>query len=142
MSYPSQINVLEGEVVELPFTGNELDDNTLAIIRYSQDGGVIENVRSKAELINQNGFVHGTVRIAGLEHGRYSIKLHEIGTEIALVVHNGVYWQTDSFIVKKHSMVELRENQNYVRVSDVQFMAPKDNQQTISMTVSAARANP
>ena len=84
--------MLEGEVVELPFTGNQLDENTLAIVWYSEDGTIIENVWAKASLTNQNGFVNGTLLIKELEAGKYTIKLHEIGTEISLNVHNGVYW--------------------------------------------------
>ena len=32
VSYPTQINILEGESVELPFTGNKFDESTFALI--------------------------------------------------------------------------------------------------------------
>lgn len=142
VSYPSSINVLEGETVELPFSGRELSAATLAIVRHSADGGVIENCRSKASLELPNGFVNGTLKVAGLEAGRYTLKLLELGTEIHLVVHRGVYWETDSFILKPHSLVELRENQNYVRLSDLSVSEPVDNKQKIRLRVSGHKSAP
>ena len=34
-SYPSQINILEGESVEIPFTGTRFDEHTFSLIRTS-----------------------------------------------------------------------------------------------------------
>ena len=43
ISYPTQINILEGESVELPFTGNKFDESTFALIRTSNQSVVISN---------------------------------------------------------------------------------------------------
>ena len=73
----------------------------------------------------KDGFENGVVVIKGLEDGTYTIKLHQLNISIALVVHKGVYWLTDSFILKQYSLVEARENQSFIRVSNVRFEEEK-----------------
>ena len=110
VSYPTQINILEGESVELPFTGNKFDESTFALIRTSNQSVVISNNFKNAKFVKKDGFVNGNVQISGLPAGTYEIKLLQLNVFITLVVHQGVYWETDSFILKKYSLVEAREN--------------------------------
>jgi hypothetical protein len=67
-----------------------------------------------ARFSKEEGFENGVVKIANLFAGTYTIKLNEINTNVTLIVHRGVYWETDSFILKNHSLVEVRENQNFI----------------------------
>ena len=85
---------------------------------------MIENSFSKAQFKQNKGYQNGTVRLIGLEAGDYVIKLHEIREEISLTVHRGTYWETDSFILKPHSMIEVRENQSFIRITDIKLSAP------------------
>ena len=125
MSYPNQINILEGEQVEIPFTGTLFNQNTFGLVKYSDQASVIRNCFDKAVFSKKDGFENGVVVIKGLEDGNYTIKLHQLNISIALVVHKGVYWLTDSFILKQYSLVEARENQSFIRVSNVRFEEEK-----------------
>ena len=62
ISYPNQINILEGEAVEIPFTGDHLDLNNFSLVRYA-NGSVIENCFTKAKFSTEEGFVNGQVRL-------------------------------------------------------------------------------
>ena len=55
------INILEGESVEIPFTGTRFDENTFAIIRTSNQSTVISNNFKNAKFIKKDGFVNGNV---------------------------------------------------------------------------------
>lgn len=114
VSYPTMINILEGESVEIPFTGTRFDENTFALIRTSNQSTVISNNFKNAKFLKKDGFINGNIQISGLPAGTYDIKLLQLNVFIQLVVHQGVYWETDSFILKKYSLVEARENQSYI----------------------------
>jgi len=126
VSYPHTINILEGEAVEIPFTGDHLDLNNFSLVRYA-NGSPIENCFAKAKFTTEEGFVNGSVRLQALDAGNYTLKLLDQGTEISVVVHKGTYWETDSFILKKHSLVELRENQNFIRISHVNISQAEES---------------
>lgn len=108
------INILEGESVEIPFTGTRFDENTFTLIRTSNQSTVISNHFKNAKFNKKDGFVNGNIQISNLPAGTYDIKLLQLNVFIQLVVHQGVYWETDSFILKKYSLVEARENQSYI----------------------------
>lgn len=61
VSYPTMINILEGESVEIPFTGTRFDENTFALIRTSNQSTVISNNFKNAKFIKKDGFVNGNV---------------------------------------------------------------------------------
>lgn len=87
VSYPSQINILEGESVELPFTGTQFNENTFSLIRTSDQTVVISNNFQNAKYIQKEGFSNGNIQITGLSGGSYAIKFHELNVFINLVVH-------------------------------------------------------
>lgn len=55
-----------------------------------------------------------------------------------------MYWETDSFILKNHSLVEVRENQNFIRVSHIasSHPDPEKREKKIRFRVNNAGANP
>lgn len=115
--YPSSLNILEDEVIEIPFPGGKFNSNTFALTRYNSQGNIIEELFDKASLEKDEEFGCYNVAIRDLEFGHYSIELKEIGVLIDLCVHNGVYWESDSFILKQHSIVEKRDCANFIRIS-------------------------
>jgi len=140
VSYPTQINILEGESVELPFTGNKFDESTFALIWTSNQSVVISNNFQNAKFTKKEGFVNGNIQLSGLLAGTYEIKLLQLNVFISLVVHQGVYWETDSFILKKYSLVEARENQSYIRISNLNI-APKKGEDKVSFKVNDFKTN-
>lgn len=107
--YPGSINILEDEVIEIPFSGSVFNSNTFSLTRYNSQGKIIEELFDKASLEKDEDFGCYSVAIRDLEFGHYKIELKEIGVLIDLCVHNGVYWESDSFILKQHSIVEKRD---------------------------------
>lgn len=138
MSFPKQINILEGEQVEIPFPFESMTKNNFAVIKFTSESGTIENSYDKATYNNHEGTINGVIKLSGLEAGTYTIKLIELGTNIDLIVHRGVYWETDNFILKSHSLVELRENQNFIRVSHVEKIEEnsKEGEETIQFKIN------
>lgn len=96
------------------------------MIKHSDQASFIRNCFENATFEKKEGFENGTVTIKGLEDGSYTIKLHQLNVSISLVVHKGVYWLTDSFILKQYSLVEARENQSFIRISHVRFEEVKE----------------
>jgi len=56
-------------------------------------------------------------------------------------VHQGVYWETDSFILKKYSLVEAWENQSYIRVSNIEMKSPKKGEDSITFKLNDFKQN-
>jgi hypothetical protein len=101
-SYPSSMNVLEDEVVEIPFPSSKITDNNFSLLKCNSQNKVIENLSKLASLSKDEEFDQYNLVIRDLELGRYKINLKEIGKVIALHVHQGVYWESDTFILKKN----------------------------------------
>ena len=115
--YPSTINVLEDEPIEIPFPCTSLTQDNFSLVRYNSDGKVIENLYSKATFEEDKEFNTSLVVINDLQFGHYKVELKEIGVIIDLTVHKGVYWETDNFILKEHMIVEKRDRTNFIRIS-------------------------
>jgi hypothetical protein len=49
----------------------------------------------------------------------YSIFLLELGIEIPIIVHKGVYWKTDAFILKSNCLVQIINTPSFLRISDL-----------------------
>ena len=43
-------------------------------------------------------------------------------------LHKGVYWETDSFILKDHSLVEKRDKTHIIRIKDVALEEDKEHE--------------
>jgi len=95
------INILEGENVEIPVHYTEtINEHQISLIRHTSNSKVVANCFSKVKFIKEEGFIGGTIRIEGLDAGHYDVNIKESNRTIPLRVHRGVYWETDSFILK------------------------------------------
>lgn len=126
--------------MEVPFTSEHLNLNNFSLVRYA-NGGVIENCFAKAKFHNEEGFTNGIVRLQALEAGNYELNMRDQGINIQVNVHRGTYWETDSFILKTHSLVELRENQNFIRVSHV-GLKDSEGGQKLTFKLNNYKSNP
>lgn len=95
------------------------------------------------KFIKEDGFAYGSIRIEGLEAGHYDIVIKESNRTIPLRVHKGVYWETDSFILKEHSLVEQRDNLNFIRLKDIKIQKIEDSKKSkLSFKMTNYKNNP
>ena len=73
VSYPSSINVLEDEAIEIPFPSEKLSENTFSLIRYNSQGKVIDNRYEHATLEVDDEFHTSILSIRDLEFGHYKL---------------------------------------------------------------------
>ena len=143
-SYPTLINILEGEHVEIPVPYQDMiNENYVSLIRSTSNSKVVENCYGKIKFIKEDGFSFGAIRIEGLEAGHYNIRIKETNRTIPLRVHRGVYWETDSFILKQHSLVEQRDSHNFIRMKDLKIEEVKDTAKSkLSFKLKNYKENP
>ena len=98
-----------------------INENLISLIRHTSNGKVVQNCFENIKFIKDEGIQFGSIRIQGLESGHYDLKIKETNWTIPLKVHRGVYWETDSFILKDHSLVEQRDNLNFIRLKNIKI---------------------
>jgi hypothetical protein len=134
VSLPGALNVLEDEDIELPFVCNkEFSSLTCSLIRYAEDtvtnpynNRTLSNCFSQIKFSHEKGYQYGKITISGLERGYYQLTFNTTKQTIAIRVHKGVYWETDSFILKDHSLVEKRDTTNLIRIKDISLEEEKE----------------
>jgi hypothetical protein len=130
-AYPHSINVLEDESIEIPFPSEELSNRSLLLLKHNSQGKIIENRLKNAKVETDEEFGSRNLVISDLEFGHYTLELKETGTVIEIAVHQGVYWETDNFILKHDSIVEKRDKSNFIRISNPQIgNKPKEESKT------------
>jgi hypothetical protein len=98
-----------------------INEERVSLIRKTSNEKVVSNCFENVKFVKEDGFEFGSLRISSLESGHYVLKLKESNRSIPIKVHRGVYWETDSFILKEHSLVEQRENLNFIRLKNIQI---------------------
>jgi hypothetical protein len=125
---PGNLNILEDESVSLPFiSSQEFSKDTVELIRYSSSHKVIENCFDKISFSHEEGYQYGKITISGLERGHYQLNFLTRFSPVQIRVHKGVYWETDSFILKDHCLVEKRDRNNIIRIKNVNLEEQKEN---------------
>jgi hypothetical protein len=125
---PYNLNILEDEEIQLPFICNhEFSQSTVNLVRYTSSYKVIENCFNKIKFTHEKGYQYGKLNISGLQRGHYTLSYNLTGQSVSIRVHKGVYWETDSFILKDHSLVEKRERNNIIRIKDISIEEEKEN---------------
>ena len=136
VSLPDSLNILEDEEIQLPYVSNiEFSQNSVSLVRYSSSYKVIENWFSKVSFAQDKGYQYGKITIAGLERGHYRLHYISTGETVQIRVHKGVYWETDSFILKDHSLVEKRDKTHIIRIKDVALEEDKEHGNKLSFSV-------
>lgn len=135
ISYPGIISVLEGEKIELPFPSNYMNTSNFAMFSKSVQGYYGDNLTDKAKFIKKKGFTNGYVGVENLGEGNYSVFFLEIGIEIPIIVHKGVYWKTDAFILKSNCLVQIVNTPSFLWISDLKVNS-KDEDAEISFKLN------
>src|SRR5690606_23029422 len=51
--------------------------------------------------------------------GDYKLKITKLNITINITVHEGVYWEAEGFILKKNSIIEIKNECKYLRVHNI-----------------------
>ena len=130
------MNILEDEEVQLPYiSDHDFSQDSVSLVRFSSSYKVIENCFSKLSFNKDKGYQYGKITVSGLERGHYRLHFISTGTVVQIRVHKGVYWETDSFILKDHSLVEKREKTNIIRIKDVTLEEDKEQGNKLSFNI-------
>jgi len=130
VSLPNTINIIVDERIDLPFISNrEFSQDTVSLIRYtSVSSRTIENCFDKISFEHEEGYQYGKITISGLRKGHYVLKYLATGEQVRIMVNEGVYWEDDSFILRRHSIIENRGRSNIIRFKDVAIEEEKEHQ--------------
>ena len=136
VSMPDSLNILEDEEIQLPYLSNTpFSQSSVWLVSFSSSYKVIRNWFDKISFSHDKGYEYGRITISGLERGSYNLYLNATGESIPIKVHKGVYWESDSFILKNHSLVEKREKTNIIRIKDILLEEEKDQGHTLSFNI-------
>lgn len=122
IDYPSNLEILEDEDIELPIPTNELTVRDISFTKYSNDGSTIKDCFENCKLDVQPGYGFGNLHISNLPKGQYTLEVKKLNIEIEITVHEGVYWEADGFIQKKNSIIEFKTEPKFLRISHVRVL--------------------
>jgi len=153
MTYPSQVDCVEGESLEFPVSGlKKKNRKGLSLIKLwspSQSGQsfgssssaniVLEDLFEKLEVVSQGADCdYGIVRLPKLADGTYRLKLKKMDKTITITVHRGQYWDQDSFILKKSCLFENRAPLRMVKIQKASVTNNEDGTQKVHVKLADA----
>ena len=136
MLYPSSIDIIEKEEIELPITAHAAKNpcylksinNTMTLANYSKNIIIEKSDKSLYGLVKIKGLQSGSYVLFGPKHVRITIK-----------VHKGEYWsENPSYILKKHSLLENMEKQGFVKIQSVKLEDLPEKKMLLSIGVEGA----
>ena len=129
--YPSSIEVLEEEPIEIPVPCLKLSPSDLTLFKMcSSHQNTIEDCYKHFSLNAKSGHGFGTLTINSLTRGNYTFEIRRLGIKISIIVHKGVYWEADGFVLKDNSIIEIKNQSHYLRVHDAQFIEGEESKET------------
>lgn len=147
LTYPSQVDVVEGETLEFPAAVlPKKSRKALSLIKtWSATPGsssiVLEDLFDKVEVIpGGEARDYSVIKLANLQEGTYKLKLKKLSKTIHITVHRGQYWDQDSFILKKNCLFENRAPLKMIKVAKVD-VAKGEDQSTVTVKVEDFGAN-
>jgi hypothetical protein len=127
IDYPESIEVLEDEPIEIPVPSDLLSASEISLIKYSENGQTIQNMHNHMELDKKASHGFGTLLITDLEKGQYMLSIRKLNIELNIYVHEGVYWEADGFVLKKNSIIEIKNEPKYLRIGDISVNESEEN---------------
>lgn len=96
---------IENDDLEFPALFNKLSKQTVSLIKYEATR-VLEDAYEQIEFVKQEGKDINKIILKSLSVGTYDLNLIKQGKIIKITVHKGEYWESDSFILKRNSLLE------------------------------------
>ena len=147
IDYPSTIEVLEDEPIQIPIPSKKLDVTEITLVKFSENGDTISNNHHNLDLNLQDGYGFGDLNIKGLDKGTYKLSIHKLNIDITLIVHEGVYWEADGFVLKKNSIIEVKNEPKYLRINNIkvskteEIKGEEESKSTLKFKITNADGN-
>lgn len=148
LTYPNQVDVVEGESLEFPLaaTKKKTRKNMSLIKLWSPSGAtfgqgsassfvVLEDLFDKIDFQSKADADYSVLKVANLQEGVYKLKLKKLGKTILITVHRGQYWDSDSFILKRNCLFENRAPLKMIKIANVKITKQEESSQTYSIRV-------
>jgi hypothetical protein len=119
IDYPEDIEILEDEPIDIPVPSQFLEASEISLTKFSENSHTIENMAKNLNLKLREGHGFGNLYISNLERGQYKLRITKLNIEINILVHEGVYWEAEGFVLKKNSIVEIKNEPNYLRIHSI-----------------------
>ena len=147
LTYPSSVDVIEGETLEFPVTGfkNKSRKNASLIKLWSPSGSsqiaahggsqkiVLEDLFDKIQIISGESDQedqkkdYSLIKLNNLQEGTYKLKIKKVSKTILITVHRGQYWDQDTFILKRNCLFENRAPLKMIKLSSVKVADDGDS---------------
>jgi hypothetical protein len=120
-SYPKTIDILNTDIIELPFNENSINNSNITFVKMTANcSDVIEDTIDKIKLLskNENNTRH-SIHIDKLEEGTYILSFKKYNHTVTIKVHNGRIWNNNNFIITKDNIIENTENKEIIQITDI-----------------------
>ncbi len=138
MLYPTYIDVLEGERIEIPVAADVARD-ALCLKCCGENGLVVSDCSSHAAIEASEERLYANLAITGLSSGTYSLAGHDpraVGERITIRVHRGIYWpENPNFILKQYSLMANTERQGFIKIRSVKHSVAEKGAPKIEIQV-------
>eukprot|EP01022_Parablepharisma_sp_SALTPOND_P023502 TRINITY_DN4_c0_g1_i6.p1 TRINITY_DN4_c0_g1~~TRINITY_DN4_c0_g1_i6.p1 ORF type:complete len:2304 (-),score=338.43 TRINITY_DN4_c0_g1_i6:3914-10825(-) len=136
MQYPTYIDIVEDEPIELPISIEHADSPLY--LRSVDQVMTLFNASSNIKVEKEKNTLYGMIRVKGLKSGTYL--LTGIGEErIRIRVHKGAYWtENPNYILKQYSLLENSERQGFIKIKGVNFEEAKDGKAHMKVQIEGA----
>ena len=122
VSYPQILNICEGDVVNLPYFGKELNKNKITFLRILDNEGsqtVISNRLADLKLAKNS------LAIEGLRSGTYALVLKEENQVMKIQVNQGKYWKNTNLMVMKDYLLDVKKALPVIVIENLELKSLK-----------------
>ena len=127
VDYPTSMDVLEDEPIEIPVPCSELSHADLSLIKYSHDGSSIDNRYANFSMDMKSGHGFGNLILSSLDKGSYKLNIKKLNITMTITVHDGVYWEAEGFVLKKTSIMAVRRETRFLRIHNINITAAEES---------------
>jgi len=118
VKYPTQIDMLEGEALELPIDLRDAACTSLVELAGSQEQPLASRTESNVTLVPASaGAEVGSLKISALQRGSYRLLIGD--WTILVKVHRGSKWQ-DDYVLRHDAILEYKERPKILAISSAE----------------------
>jgi hypothetical protein len=144
ISYPSQLDIIEGEVLKFPINNDPEVMDTFSFVKLSDnESTVLENLTENVKVSQYNeSSNHRYISVGDLSEGNYLLNWNFNNKNIFIKVHRGEYWEDGNFIITESGMIENSEYKNPVHLENFSVSQSENNKKSINLKVNTDAINP
>ena len=128
-NYPEEINICEGDCLNLPYFGKELNKHKISFFSTC-----CEKERIVNNCISQLKLSKNKLEIEGLNKGSYLLRIKDTDETIKLVVHQGSYWKNSNLMITKENLIYKSNLVPTLLIEDIEIRSV-DNKDEMSFSI-------